>query len=130
MNSLTFYEVVAIKYRLRNISDTWADLWISLHYLPVGVGRLVRLRYTDIKGDYLFFERRGRLKEKSMLIIPPVGEIIRRRRDTYPDDDFVFQSHSNRVKAEKKPVSVISFNRALKIASLDCTSKTVTSKSA
>ena len=127
---LTFYEIASINHRLLDISDTWADLWVCLHYLPVGIGRVRMLRYTHLVGSNLTFEQRGRLKEINIIAPSPVLNIILRRREVYPDDVYVFQSHSNRVKAEKKPVTVVAFNRALKLASSGVTTKNVTSKCA
>ncbi|MGK0705303.1 hypothetical protein ACSFCW_17730 [Yokenella regensburgei] len=129
-NLLTFYEFVVINRRLREISYTWADLWSFLYYLPVGVGRLIGLRYTDIRGEYLTLQRTGRFKETKILIPASIDEILHRRALTYPDDIFIFQSHSNRVKAIEVPVTVIAFNMALKKAAAGVTDKTVSSKSA
>lgn len=127
---LTFYEIASINHRLLDISDTWADLWVCLHYLPVGIGKVRMLRYTNLVGSNLTFEQRGRLKEINIIAPSPVRNIILRRREIYPDDVYVFQSHSNRVKAEEKPVTVVAFNRALKLASSGVTTKNVTSKCA
>lgn len=127
---LTFYEIASINHRLLDISDSWADLWVCLHYLPVGIGRVRMLRYTNLVGSNLTFEQRGRLKEINIIAPSPVRNIILRRREIYPDDVYVFQSHSNRVKAEEKPVTVVAFNRALKLASSGVTTKNVTSKCA
>lgn len=127
---LTFYEVAAINHRLLDISDTWGDLWICLYYLPVGVGRLRMLRYSDITGDVMTLQKMGRYREMKILMSPIIIEIIQRRRNKYPEDNYVFQSHSNRVKAEKKPVTVVAFNQALKSAALGITTKSVSSKSA
>lgn len=129
-NLLTFYEIASINHRLLDISDTWADLWVCLHYLPVGIGRVRMLRYTNLVGSNLTFEQRGRLKEINIIAPSQVRNIILRRREIYPDDVYVFQSHSNRVKAEEKPVTVVAFNRALKLASSGVTTKNVTSKCA
>ncbi|EPU6470542.1 hypothetical protein ACVYRA_003416 [Citrobacter amalonaticus] len=129
-NLLTFYEIASINHRLLDISDTWADLWVCLHYLPVGIGRVRMLRYTNLVGSNLTFEKRGRLKEINIIAPSQVRNIILRRREIYPDDVYVFQSHSNRVKAEEKPVTVVAFNRALKLASSGVTTKNVTSKCA
>ncbi|EDV8696823.1 hypothetical protein B2E24_003796 [Salmonella enterica] len=130
MDVLTFYEFVVINHRLRMISETWADLWISLHYLPVSVGRLVWLRYTDITDTHIIFPGKGRYKEVSLLIPAPVSEVIHRRKATWPDDIYIFQSHSNRVKSRRLPVTVIAFNRALKQAAVGLTRKNITSKCA
>ena len=64
---LTFYEFAVINARLRSISDTWSDLWGCLYYLPVGVGRIIRLQYSDLSGEWLTFKQRGRLKEVRVL---------------------------------------------------------------
>lgn len=127
---LTFYEFSAINCRLRTISDTWSDLWVCLYYLPVGVGRIIRLPYGALSSESLTFEMKGRLREINMLAPSPVRTLIRRRRKAYPEDVYIFQSHSNRVKADNKPVTVIAFNQALKIASMGVTTKNVTSKCA
>lgn len=72
----------------------------------------------------------GRYKEMEMSMPPIIIEIIQRRRNKYPADDYVFQSHSNRVKAERKPVTVVAFNQALKSAASGITTKNVSSKNA
>ncbi|ARD61127.1 hypothetical protein Y71_14815 [Kosakonia radicincitans DSM 16656] len=126
---LTFQEVAAINYKLRLISDTWSDLWLFLYYIPVSVGRIVELQYSDIIGNYLIIKQKRRLKEKSIHIPTAVLNIINRRKQAYPDDTFIFQSHSNRVKYKERPVTVIAFNQALKRASIGVTEKIVTSRS-
>lgn len=126
---LTFYEFAVINARLRTISDTWSDLWACLYYLPVGTGRTIRLCHSDFSDDQLTFRQRGRLGEICILAPPLVRTIIRRRREAYPEDIYIFQSHSNRVKANKKPVTVIAFNMALKQAASGVTTMNVTSKS-
>lgn len=88
------------------------------------------LRYSDITGEVITLEKMGRYREMKMLMPPIIIEVIQRRRKKYPEDNYVFQSHSNRVKAEKKPVTVIAFNQALKSAASGITTKNVSSKSA
>lgn len=88
------------------------------------------LRYSDITGDVMSLKKKGRYREMKMLMPPIIIEIIHRRRKKYPEDNYVFQSHSNRVKAEKKPVTVVAFNQALKSAASGITTKNVSSKSA
>ncbi|WP_038254551.1 hypothetical protein [Yokenella regensburgei] len=127
---LTFDEVMAISKRLMLISDTWADLWMSLHFLPVNVGRIIDLRFSDVDGNSLILKRKGQFGEIRTSIPSPVVAIIQRRKLNYPDDVFIFQSHSNRVKAAVVPVTVIAFNAALKKAADGVTSKSVSSKSA
>jgi hypothetical protein len=130
MTLLTQHEVMSVHRQLGSISDTWADLWSFLHYLPVGPSRLVGLRYTDIAGDRLILPGRGRFQSISLPITPFLDEVLQRRRRDYPGDIFIFQSHSNRVKAAGRPVTVIAFNAALKVAAIGITEKKISSKSA
>lgn len=127
---LTFQEFGTINARLQADNDTWSDLWAFLYYLGESVGRVVSLKYSDISGGYITLARRGRLKERHLSIPRPITEILRRRRKVYPDDIFIFQSHSNRIGAEKRPVTVIAFNTALKRAATGVTKKNVSSKKA
>ncbi|HHT0417614.1 TPA: hypothetical protein ACTW9B_005354, partial [Klebsiella michiganensis] len=60
----------------------------------------------------------------------PVCAILERRRETYPQDVFVFQSHSNRVKNRDSPVTVIAFNAALRKVSKLATGELASSKNA
>ena len=130
MSQLTTRQVALINCRLKDISDTWADLWVFLHLVPIGVSRAIDLRYSCFDGKSLTFEERGKFKAKQIAASPLVCELIQRRRERYPDDIYIFQSHSNRVKFQGKPVTVIAFNRALKIASKSVTEMAVSSKSA
>ena len=56
--------------------------------------------------------------------------MIDRRRKNYPGDVFVFQSHSNRVKYERRPVTLIAFNTALRRAARSLPDVNVSSSSA
>lgn len=64
MSQLTTRQVALINCRLKDISDTWADLWIFLHLVPIGVSRAIDLRYCCFDGKSLTCEERGRFKEK------------------------------------------------------------------
>ncbi|MGD1736722.1 hypothetical protein ACP6DW_33180, partial [Klebsiella pneumoniae subsp. pneumoniae] len=55
---------------------------------------------------------------------------LERRRTTYPEDVFVFQSHSNRVKNRASPVTVIAFNTAIRKVSKVTTGELASSKNA
>ncbi len=130
MSQLTTEQVALINCRLKDISDTWSDLWAFLHLVPVGVSWAINLRYSSFDGKYLTLEERGKFKEKLIEISPLVRNLIQARRERYPDDIYIFQSHSNRVKFQGKPVTVIAFNRVLKVAAKGVTDVVVTSKSA
>lgn len=130
MSQLTTRQVALINCRLKDISDTWADLWVFLHLVPIGVSRAIVLQYSNFDGKSLTFEERGKFKAKQISASPLVCELIQRRRERYPDDIYIFQSHSNRVKFQDKPVTVVAFNQALKKAAKFVTDDVVSSKSA
>lgn len=61
---------------------------------------------------------------------PNISYTIDSHERGYPGDVFLFQSHSLRVKANARPVTVIAFNATLKKAAQGVTCKTVSSKNA
>ena len=130
MSQLTIEQVELITCRLKDISDTWADLWVFLHIVPVGVSRAINVRHSSFDGKSLTMEERGKFKAIEIVVSPLVCELIRERKKRYPSDIYIFQSHSNRVKFQGKPVTVIAFNRALKVAAKGVTDVVVTSKCA
>ncbi|WP_297116052.1 hypothetical protein [uncultured Enterobacter sp.] len=125
---LTSQEFTAIYFRLQDISDNWADLWLFINQFPVAISRIINLKYTDVEGKYILFPCRRRFCEKKLLISYIALNILKRRKLRYPEDIYIFQSHSNRVKHQKKPVTMIAFNQALKKASTGITKKSISSK--
>ncbi|ASK76587.1 TPA: hypothetical protein ACYRSE_004807 [Klebsiella michiganensis] len=128
--TLTFMQFLIINSQLASISDTWADLWVLIFHTSLGAGRLLSLRYDDIDGNSILIRERGRLKALRVEIPPTVMAMIARRRERHPEDIFVFQSHSNRVKNECRPVTLIAFNTALNRAAKSLSGVTVSSGSA
>lgn len=128
--TLTFMQFLIINSQLAGISDTWADLWVLIFHTSLGAGRLLSLRYDDIDGNSILIRERGRLKALRVEIPPTVMAMIARRRERHPEDIFVFQSHSNRVKNECRPVTLIAFNTALNRAAKSLSGVTVSSGSA
>lgn len=127
---LTFQEFGAINSRLKSENDTWSDLWACLYFMGESIGRVIMLKYSDVSEGYINFAPKGRLKEKHLPVSHAVSKMLRARRMLYPDDIFIFQSHSNRIGSEIKPVTVIAFNAALKRASAGVTHKNISSKTA
>ncbi|MEC5279072.1 hypothetical protein RYZ69_26240, partial [Klebsiella pneumoniae] len=99
--TLTFAQFLVINSQLANISDTWADLWALTFHTGLSAGRLLSIRYDDIDGDLIVIRKQGHLKELRVKSTPPVEAMIARRRERYPEDVFLFQSHSNRVKYQR-----------------------------
>jgi integrase len=127
--TLTFMQFLIINSQLAGISDTWADLWVLIFHTSLSAGRLLALRYDDIDNDSILIRER-RLKALRVEIPPTAMAMITRRRERYPEDIFVFQSHSNRVKNECRPVTFIAFNTALNRAAKSLPGVTVSSSSA
>lgn len=113
---LSFRQFLEINSKLMHISDTWSDLWVMIYYTQLSVGSLIRLKYDDISDNSFNTGKRGRLEELRIESTAPIKQILERRRKRYPDDIYVFQSHSNRVKKSPRPVTVIAFNAALRKA--------------
>lgn len=126
-DELTFADFLSINSRLRQVSDTWADLWVSIYYTQLSVGKLVVLRFEDISESVSPLKKSGIIQ---LLAENPVRHIIQKRRSLYPEDEFIFQSHSNRVKSIAKPVTVVAFNQALRDIAKYVTDKSVSSNSA
>ncbi|HII0368452.1 TPA: hypothetical protein ACYX8U_005357 [Klebsiella pneumoniae] len=128
--TLTFAQFLVINSQLANISDTWADVWALIFHTGLSVGRLLALRHDDTDGESILLREQGRLKALRVELTPPAIAIIVRRRERYPEDIFVFQSHSNRVKYECRPVTLIAFNSALRQAAKSLPDVNVSSSSA
>ncbi|WP_438436234.1 hypothetical protein [Klebsiella pneumoniae] len=81
-------------------------------------------------GDLILIRKQGHLKELRVKSTPPVEAMIARRRERYPEDVYLFQSHSNRVKYHRRPVTIIAFNAALRRAARSLPDVNVSSSSA
>lgn len=127
---ISFEQFLTVNSNLAHISDTWSDMWALIFYTGLSVGRLIDLRYTDIESGTAYLREKGRLKAKQIELSAPVCTILERRRMMYPQDIFVFQSHSNRVKNKYSPVTIIAFNAALRKVSKLATGEVVSSKNA
>lgn len=127
---ITPVEFNGIRRNLERSADTWAALWLLLNLTQVNITQLLRGRYQDWQGDVLVLPAYGLFAEKRITLSPGARVTIGQRRRRYPNDVFLFQSHSPRVKATARPVTVIAFNMALKKAAQRVTGKTVSSKSA
>ncbi|WP_373226720.1 hypothetical protein [Enterobacter cloacae complex sp. ESBL7] len=127
---LTQVEFARIRKNLEYRSDTWAELWFLLNLTQARVTHLLRCRYQDLQEGELVLPAYSIFEEKRIPLNPTERVIIAQRRKRYPNDVFLFQSHSPRIKASVSPISLIGFNAALKKAARDITCKTVSSKSA
>ncbi|MEQ4963011.1 hypothetical protein [Enterobacter hormaechei] len=128
-DSLTYSEFIFIYDELFKISDTWADLWMLLFLLHSECGRVINIRHSDIKGDYLHLPETKKFKSCNIFLDGKVKHIFKMRKKLNPGDIYVFQSKSNRVKFKVKPVTAIAMNMALKVAAKKITNKNISMKS-
>lgn len=102
-NTLTLREFTAVRKNLEDISETRADLWTLLCLTRTMITRLIHLKYQDIHDDEIVLPGHGKFAEKRLSPSPAIRKIVVRRRAGFPDDIYLFQSHSNRVKAVARP---------------------------
>jgi integrase len=85
--------------------DLYRDIWKVGINVSLRISDLLAIRYSDLDLE----NRRLQLREmktgknKKIRLNDTVIQIIQRRRKEFPDDDYLFQVHSNR--ASGKPVS-------------------------
>ncbi|MEP9011524.1 hypothetical protein [Enterobacter kobei] len=128
--ALTPAEFTGIYNNLYSLSDSWADLWMALYITGMPPSRILILKYDDIHDGYPFLMNSVGGKWQEIKNDIRLRKLIETRAKRYPNDLYVFQSHSNLKKNTQSPLTLIAFNRALKIASKKITTKTVSSKSA
>lgn len=127
---ISFRDFLTINHNLMHMSDTWADLWALIFYTRLSAGRLLSLRYDDIDGCSIMIREPGHLKALRVESTPPVEGSLLVEENAYPEDVFLFQSHSNRVKYRRRPVTIIAFNAALRRAARSLPDVNVSSSSA
>ena len=94
----------------------FADVAIAMASLCLRVGDALSLKFSDfVEGDTLKITESKTGKSKEIIIPSKVWEIVERRRQAFPRDEYVFTSHSNRTSG-KAPVSREQVNRELKQA--------------
>lgn len=129
-DELSFLEFTSINSKLKQLSDTWSDLWAILYYQQTNVGKIINLMYSDVCSYKGVITENFHKESPALYLNTSAIEIVKKRRVLYPNDIYVFQSHSNRVKTVVKPVTVIAFNQALRIAAKHLPCKKVSSNSA
>ena len=128
-DNLTFIEFSIINKNLKKISTTWSDLWVFLYYSERRIGDVIGIKFDDT--TFLLEENfAGTNYINHATTYNIIKNIIIRRRELYPNDIFLFQSHSNRIKSYVLPVTIVAFNSALRLASQEITHKNISSRSA
>lgn len=129
-DELSFLEFTIINSKLKQLSETWSDLWVMLYYQQTSVGKIINLTYSDVCSSKGVISGNFHKEGPSLYLNNSALQIVKKRRVLYPNDIYIFQSHSNRVKAIVKPVTVIAFNQALRKAAEHLPCKHVSSNSA
>lgn len=130
VNVLTVEEFFGIQRNLKKLSETWSDLWAMLHISQASPTHIICLKFSDVENGRLVLRSNRRLALRYVEISPGIEKILVSRRTSYPEDEYLFQSHTNRTLSNPRPVTLIAFNAALKTACRNVTCKTVSSKSA
>lgn len=126
--ALTPLEFWKIHEALLCHNTTYSDLWYFLYHAPLKIGEVLSLTYGDIENGCIRADaERG---TRALALNEAALSVITKRQKRYPEDIYLFQSHSNRVKAQPKAITVIAFNAALRQAARNVTGKNVSSQSA
>ena len=130
-NAPTLEEAAAIEKVLRYRNETFADAWALNLNLALRISDLLALTYKDVAGTEIRITEGKTKKARVIPINEKARDIINRRRATYPEDIFLFQSRSNRVKNQAaRPVSRESASRAFSEAGEMVTDKNIGTHSA
>lgn len=117
-SAVTPEQAGAIEKVLRQRSEVAADAWKMNLQLALRISDLLSVKYTDIQGKFLRIKEGKTGKPRELVLNIEAMKVVKRRRKNNPEDAYVFQSHSNRVKSqEPKPVSRVFVAQAIKEAS-------------
>ncbi|HFR4131379.1 tyrosine-type recombinase/integrase [Raoultella ornithinolytica] len=130
-NAPTLEEAAAIEKVLRYRNETYADAWALNLNLALRISDLLALTYKDVAGMEIRITEGKTKKARVIPINEKARDIINRRHAAYPEDVFLFQSRSNRVKnLAARPVSRESASRAFSEAGEMVTDKNIGTHSA
>lgn len=130
-NAPTPEEARQIEAVLRRRNETFADAWALNLNLALRISDLLALTFDDVAGNVVTIKEKKTGKLKVFPINNRAREIISRRRAAYPEDVFLFQSKSNRVKNQPaKAITREAASRAFSEAGQMVTEKNISSHSA
>lgn len=92
----------------------YADIWKVGINLGLRISDLLCIRYEDLnlEDKHLVLKEQKTQKRKEIRLNDVVIEIVKRRKGEYPNDIYLFQVHSNRMK--NKPISRFSVSQTFK----------------
>ena len=124
-------EARQIETVLRRRNVTFADAWALNLNLALRISDLLALTFDDVAGNVVTIKEKKTGKLKVFPINNRAREIISRRRAAYPEDVFLFQSKSNRVKNQPaRAITREAASRAFSEAGEMVTEKNISSHSA
>jgi integrase len=110
-------EIMMVERLLRtHHGDLYADIWRIGVNLSLRISDLLAIRFADLNlVNHLYTLVEGKTKKvRHVRLNPTALSLIRKRREQYPDDIYLFQVHSNRTAGFVKPVSRVSVARVFK----------------
>ncbi|MFC0139792.1 tyrosine-type recombinase/integrase [Erwinia mallotivora] len=120
VNAVDRVQVAQIEQVLRrNKQDTYADIWRLNLNLALRISDLLALTFEDVQANTLRITETKTGKVKQFPINDAARAIIEKRRKSNSEDIYLFQSKSNRVKAQASPVAREGVSRAFKEAGLE-----------
>ena len=94
----------------------YADIWKIGLNLSLRISDLIKIRFDDLdfnKRLYICVEGKTG-KKRHLRLNTIVLEIVGRRKNEYPEDEYLFQPHANRCGNSIKPIHRASVSRAFK----------------
>lgn len=105
VNPLTPAQLNEVKLFLgKHYSEVIQDIFQAGLQIPLRISDLRGIKYSDIKGDVLYFKAQKTGKCQQLKLNSKFLSIVEKRKQLY-NDDFVFKSQSNRAKRSKNPIT-------------------------
>ncbi len=107
VESVTLLEAKKIEADLKRHAPDYADIWTFGLNVSLRISDLLSIKYQALnleKRELILIESKT-LKTREIRLNESAINIIKHRRAKYPDDIYLFQTHSNRAKNLKKPIS-------------------------
>ena len=112
-------QISAIAGLLANHDPIYTDIWKFGLNSALRIQDLLSIKFSDIdleRSSITLIEKKTG-KTRTITLNKPALEIVHRRRVEWPDDNYLFQSHSPKLKRGAiQPVSRVSVSRAFKRA--------------
>lgn len=82
-------------------SEVYSDIWIVGINTALRISDLLAIKMADLTSDTLTLRETKTGKIRTITLNKPAQEVIRRRKETYPEDTYLFQAKANRAASEK-----------------------------